>query len=80
MDYFVIEMPSAGVLVATTTSSMDTYGSILDVDGNILAEDDDRGGLLNFRVSADLGAGTYYIQVKASEIALGSTVGDIRFR
>ena len=76
VDYFVIEMPSAGVLVATTTSSMDTYGSILDVDGNILAEDDDRGGLLNFRVSADLGAGTYYIQVKASEIALGSTVGD----
>ena len=76
VDYFVIEMLSAGVLVATTTSSMDTYGSILDVDGNILAEDDDRGGLLNFRVSADLGAGTYYIQVKASEFALGSVVGD----
>ena len=76
VDYFVIEMPSAGVLVATTTSSMDTYGSILDVDGNILAEDDDTGGLLNFRVSADLSAGTYYIQVKAAEIALGSVVGD----
>ena len=70
-DYFVVEMPSAGLLVATTMGTTDTYGILLDESGNILAEDDDTGVLLNFWISADLSAGTYYIQVKAPAFALG---------
>ena len=65
VDQFVIEMSSSGTLVVYTTGSTDTYGSILDSSGNVLASNDDGGEGLNFRVFTSVSAGTYYIVVDA---------------
>ena len=66
-DLFVIEMSDSGTLTVYTTGSTDTYGFILDSSGNVLAENDDGGEGWNFRVSASVSAGTYYIQVGGFE-------------
>ena len=64
-DQFFIEISSSGSLVVYTTGSTDTYGSILDSSGNVLASNDDGGEGLNFQVSTSVSAGTYYIAVDA---------------
>ena len=66
-DLFIIEMSDSGTLTVYTTGSTDTYGFILDSSGNVLAENDDGGEGWNFRVSASVSAGTYYIQVEGFE-------------
>ena len=63
-DYFVIEMNHAGTLVAYTTGDTDTYGSILNSSGSVLTSNDEAGPGSNFRVSASVDPGTYYIRVK----------------
>ena len=63
-DYFVIEMTRAGTLVAYTTGDTDTYGSILNSSGSVLTSNDEAGPGSNFRVSASVGPGTYYIRVR----------------
>ena len=59
-------MSSPGTLVAytTTTGSTDTYGSIWDDSGSVLAEDDESGERSNFLVFTSVDAGTYYIEVR----------------
>ena len=66
-DLFVIEMSDSGTLTVYTTGSTDTYGFIFDSSGNVLEENDDGGEGWNFRVSASVSAGTYYIQVGGFE-------------
>ena len=63
-DYFVIEMTHAGTLVAYTTGDTDTYGSILDSSGSVLTSNDEAGPGSNFRVSASVSPGIYYIRVR----------------
>jgi len=63
VDYFVIEMPNARVLTATTSGSTDTYGILLDESGNLLAGDDDSGEDRNFLIAISVDAGTYYLRV-----------------
>ena len=65
-DYFRVEMSSAGTLTVYTTGDTDTEGYILDSSGNILDYNDDGGEGWNFRVSAPVSAGTYYIRVEGS--------------
>ena len=72
-DYFVVEMSSAGTLTAYTTGDTDTEGYILDSSGNVLDRNDDGGEGWNFRVSAPVSAGTYYIRVEGS---YSSATGD----
>ena len=64
IDYFRVTMSSSGTLVAYTTDSADTYGSILDSSGSVLAEDDDGGESSNFLVFTPVSSGTYYIAVR----------------
>ena len=64
VDYFLIEMSSEGLLVATTTGNTNTYGYILDSSGNVLDRDDYSGTGSNFYVSASVSSGTYYIVVE----------------
>ena len=64
IDYFRVTVSSPGVLIASTTGSTDTYGFIEDGLGNVLGENDDSGEDANFRVSAAVKPGTYYIQVR----------------
>ena len=63
-DYFRVTMSSLGTLVAYTTGSTDTYGSILDSSGTVLASDDEGGESSNFRVFTSVSSGTYYIEVR----------------
>ena len=73
VDYFRVEKSSAGTLTAYTTGSTDTEGYILDSSGNVLDRNDDGGEGWNFRVSASVSAGTYYIRVEGS---FSSVTGD----
>ena len=82
VDYFLIEMSSAGLLVATTTGSRDTYGYIgyiLDSSGNVLARNNDSGTASYFQVSASVSSGTYYIVVEGDyESATGDYTLDVQ--
>ena len=64
VDYFQVEVRRAGILAAFTTSSRDTQGSIEDSSGTTIARDDDGGEDSNFRVTAVVKPGTYYIRVQ----------------
>ncbi len=72
-DYFRVTMSSSGVLVAHTTGSTDTYGSILDGSGSVLAIDDEGGEGSNFLVVASVSSDTYYIEIRGYE---SSAIGD----
>ena len=61
-DYFRVTVSSAGTLIASTTGSTHTYTSIEDSSDNV--EDLDGGEYRNFRVSAAVEPGTYYIRVR----------------
>ena len=69
-DYFSVTVTDAGTLVASTTGSTNTYGSIEDRSGNVLNENDDGGEGRNFRVSAAVGPGTYYIRVRGFDTSI----------
>jgi len=64
IDYFRVTVSSLGTLVAYTTGSTDTYGSIWDDSGSVLAENDESGEGSNFLVFTSVDAGTYYIKVR----------------
>ena len=63
-DYFRVTVSSLGTLVAYTTGSTDTYGSIWDDSGSVLAENDESGEKSNFLVFTSVDAGTYHIEVR----------------
>ena len=69
-DYFRVRVSGSGTLTAYTTSDVDNYGSLYNSSGTELASDDiirdnpsDRR-FRNFRVSAEVNPGTYYIRVR----------------
>ena len=68
--YFQVSVSSPGRLVASTTGSTDTYGVIEDRSGNVLHENDDGGEGNNFRVSAAVEPGTYYIRVRGYDTSI----------
>ena len=61
-------------VTAETTGGLDTVGALYDLGGNVLAEDDDSGGDLNFRIRRTLDAGTYFMRVASFESNTGSYV------
>jgi len=63
-DYFRVEMSGSGTLTAYSTGGTDTRGVLEDSAGQALDSDDDGGDGTNFRVSAQVGPGTYYIRVR----------------
>ncbi|MCB4757847.1 MAG: ricin-type beta-trefoil lectin domain protein [Sulfurovum sp.] len=56
-----IEIPSAGTLTLYTTGSMDTYGYLLDANGEQITSD---GSWNNFRISRSVSAGVYHVRVR----------------
>jgi hypothetical protein len=62
-DYFRVQVGSSGTLTVYTTGTTDTYGYLLDSGGSTLTSNDDNP-YPNFRMSASVGAGTYYIRVR----------------
>ena len=70
IDYFRVTVSSAGRLTVWTTDRTDTYGYIEDSSGNVLDENDDGGEDDNFRVSAAVEPGTYYIRVLGASTSI----------
>ena len=62
-DVFRINVPQEGVLRVETTGVTDTEGALLSADGTVLAEDDNGGALLNFRIDKWVRAGAYFAKV-----------------
>lgn len=69
--YFIPEV--SGVYFFSSSGSEDTYGSILDENGNTISSNDDGGNNQNFKVCAELTAGqTYILQSRLYSNGTGS--------
>lgn len=65
-DEWTVEVLGTGAatLRASTSSSLDTYGTLTDTSGRVVAVDDDAGPGLNFDLSAGVNPGVYLLQVR----------------
>ena len=74
IDMFKLTLTGRLELTAATSGSTDTYGSLYDVNGNLIAANDNANGGYNFAIVRTLLAGTYYIAVRhqSSSAASGS--------
>lgn len=63
LDVYQVDIPVVGSLTAGTTGSFDTFGTLLDANGNVLASNDDLTDV-NFGFTRSLLPGRYYIQVR----------------
>ena len=76
-DYFRVELAEANTLTVYTEGRIDTYGSLMNEDGNVIWSNDDSGPGSNFRIVRTLEAGTYFVQVRGYR---SWTTGDYTFR
>ena len=65
LDYFRISIPEDGRLYVRTEGSTDTLGTLFSASGVALLQDDDDGRTNNFRIVANVSAGTYYVSVSS---------------
>ena len=63
IDYFRVQVTTAGELTVYTTGTTDTVGRLENSSGSTLATNDDGGVDRNFQIVRDVTAGTYYIRV-----------------
>jgi hypothetical protein len=62
---FKIVLTASRTVTLSTTSSIDTYGTLYDASGNVIDEMDDTCDTnLNFTMQNTLAAGTYYLAVE----------------
>ena len=71
-DYFRLEVRGSGTLKVYTESSIDTVGELIRGGSVDTDTDDDSGAGSNFRIEAEVTAGTYYVRVGG----FGSEIGD----
>ena len=64
VDYYRIEVTELTEAVIYSRSELDTQGALLDSEGREIVWDDDGGGGRDFRISAVLNSGDYYLRVK----------------
>lgn len=72
IDYFELVIDRAGTLKIYTTGDLDTTGTVTSEDGTVDIFDDDSGEALNFSISFDAAAGTYYIKVEGYSSSTGT--------
>lgn len=72
VDYWRVEVPSAGTLLVESEGSTDTLVAVEDVRGVKLAEDDDSGDVRNFRLRHEVFPGTYFLRVSGYSTATGA--------
>ena len=63
-DWFQINLEEPGLLVAETTGSVDTFGALVNENGVVRHRDNDGGVDRNFRIEANLEAGSYFLSVR----------------
>ncbi|MTD42172.1 hypothetical protein GIX45_26805 [Erwinia sp. CPCC 100877] len=76
-DYYKIEVPAAETsinkYILYATGDFDNYGTLYNSEGQILATNDDSDGYGNFKITKELQAGIYYLEVKGySDTRTGS--------
>lgn len=65
VDFFRVNLTSAGVFLVNSTGTTDTYGQLLNSGGTVLFSNDDISSTnRNFSIRATLAAGTYYVKVR----------------
>ena len=64
IDVFRVDLAGDGVLQIGTVGATDTHGTLVGADGRTIAIDDDGGEGLNFLMSVNVQAGTWYIEVR----------------
>ncbi len=79
IDYFRIELASAGAIRVWTAGTTDTVGVLFREDGRVRIEDDNGGEDTNFLIAATLPAGTYYIEVSGYAEAKGDYALEVSF-
>ncbi len=77
LDVFRFAITSTLEVTATTLSSIDTFGDLMNSSGTVIASNDDANGSLNFRIVSVLPAGTYYI--RARHYSSSATTGSYQF-
>lgn len=68
-DFYRVTVPGPGILITWSEGSTDTYGTLLHSGGMVLGEDNDSDLQANFRTSAVVAAGDYFISVKGGNDA-----------
>lgn len=63
VDFFRLDLEGRASLEMFTTRDLDTVGVLYDSEGNMLAEDDDSGSGLNFKIEQTVDGGVYYVSV-----------------
>ncbi len=78
VDYFQFTVVVPGELILYTTGNIDTVGW-LEAGGRNLADDDDSGDGLNFRIQHRTGTGTHHIKVESHGGQTGNYTLHTRF-
>ena len=76
VDYWRLDIPSAGFLIVETTGEVDTVGALENANGRELATDDSSGAGDNFRIRRFVEAGVYFVRVHGA----GDATGDYTLR
>ena len=72
VDFYSISVNTSGNYTISTSSSMDTVGTLYNSSGSELASNDDGGDGSNFSITRELPTGTYYIKVDGYSSTTGS--------
>lgn len=62
-DYFRLTVDTPTVVTVWSEGDTDTYGRLLDAGGTGISDDNDSGNATNFRITATLFPGTYFLDV-----------------
>ena len=73
LDVFRLDLQGRAEIEMRSSGALDTQGRLLDSEGEVLAQDDDGGTDLNFRIVQTLEGGVYYV-----EVASNMDVGDYK--
>jgi hypothetical protein len=76
IDYFIIDLPSAGTLTLQSTGGTDVTGFLFDSNLNQIDTNDDISGTnLNFRMQDTLSAGRYYLAINGYDVTVRGDYG-----
>lgn len=76
VDLYQVYIATSGVYTISTSGAVDTTGSLMSLNGTVIASDDDSGSGSNFTINYELTAasgGFYYIEVRGYD---STAIGD----
>lgn len=79
VDVFRLDLQGRAEVEMRSSGQLDLRGTLYDSDGGVIAEDDDGGTDMNFRIVTTLAGGVYYVAV-TSDVDTGSYKMTARIR